>query len=275
MKIRFVAAACHFGLSALVVSAVFGLIVGIWYPQPFFYAQGLSKILILMVSVDLVLGPLLTLIVFNPAKPRLRYDLMVIALIQFGALSYGVYSTFISRPVYVVYAGDRFNAVSPNEYLDSVIKKVPHDNPYLQFPLAGPRWIGAVMPPTVNALDRELIDITRFVGGGLRIFPQYYVAFEQVKAEALRSGKRASELNLKDLPTQSIVASSPSPKKHKARVSIEQVSAVKSWLAHLDVPLEKVVLLPLKGFQNYAIVALHADTGKVLDTLSQDPWWYE
>jgi hypothetical protein len=38
---------------------------------------------------DLALGPLLTLIVFEPGKPSLKFDLSCIVLLQLGALLYG------------------------------------------------------------------------------------------------------------------------------------------------------------------------------------------
>ena len=46
-------------------------------------------LILLMIGVDVVIGPLLTLIVFDPKKKHLKFDLVVIAALQLAALAYG------------------------------------------------------------------------------------------------------------------------------------------------------------------------------------------
>ena len=50
------------------------------YPRPYFAAMGGNTLILLMIRVDVVLGPIIVLIVVNPAKKYLRLDLVIIAV---------------------------------------------------------------------------------------------------------------------------------------------------------------------------------------------------
>ena len=102
----------HFAISATVVAMVFAVIWFIWYPSPLFELFGAWEIIRVLIVVDLVLGPLLTLIVYRAGKARLLFDMVVIAAIQVSALVYGVASIYTERPCYMVFSVDRFEALS-------------------------------------------------------------------------------------------------------------------------------------------------------------------
>ena len=85
--------------------------------------MGGETLLRLLIGVDVVLGPLITLIIFDPEKPRLKYDLAVIAVLQFAALAYGSYVMFEARPVYNVFVGDRFETVAANAIDDESLAR--------------------------------------------------------------------------------------------------------------------------------------------------------
>ena len=75
-----------------------------WYPQPYFSVDGGWQGIRLVAAVDLVLGPLITFLIFDLSKSRkaILFDLVTIVVIQFGALAYGVYATYGQRPVAIV-----------------------------------------------------------------------------------------------------------------------------------------------------------------------------
>ena len=98
----------HLALSAVVVGAVCALIFFVWYPHPYFQAVGAWNVLRILVGVDLVLGPVLTLILFKPGKRGLKFDLAFIACVQLAALAYGVNVIYGERPYFNVFAVDRF-----------------------------------------------------------------------------------------------------------------------------------------------------------------------
>ena len=110
LKTRFRAAGVHLGLSALVALLAGAVVFGLWYPYPYRVISGGQSLFWLVVTVDLVLGPLLTWIVFDRRKPRaeLVRDVSVIALLQLSALVYGLVSVYQARPVYLVHEVDRF-----------------------------------------------------------------------------------------------------------------------------------------------------------------------
>ena len=72
---RWKAASIHCSISALVGLIVGFLLFGLWYPPPYFHAAGADELILLLVGVDLTLGPLLTLIVFRSGKRGLKFDL--------------------------------------------------------------------------------------------------------------------------------------------------------------------------------------------------------
>src|SRR5512137_2835497 len=111
---RWKAASIHFGISVVIATALFAAMLLVWYPHPYFHAAGGQKLLLLLIGVDVVIGPLLTLIVFDPRKKNLKMDLAVIVALQLAALVYGATIMFNARPVFVAFAGDRFELVEAN-----------------------------------------------------------------------------------------------------------------------------------------------------------------
>jgi hypothetical protein len=100
---RLKAAGIHFTLSAGVFAVALYLILARWYPGFHFIVDGGWRGVQIMAGVDLVLGPMLTLIIFNPFKARrlIAFDLACIAVVQLGALVWGFYAVHSQRPVAV------------------------------------------------------------------------------------------------------------------------------------------------------------------------------
>ena len=109
---RWKAAAIHLGLTALIAATVVIVMLMLWYPRPYFDAMGGRELLTIIVGVDVTIGPLLTLIVFDLKKKSLKFDLAVIVVLQVAALAYGAWVTFEARPAYVVFVKDRFQVVA-------------------------------------------------------------------------------------------------------------------------------------------------------------------
>lgn len=111
------AALLHLGLSLLVASAVAWLVFRIWYPAPFHEITGGRNLFLILMAVDVVCGPLLTLVLYNPAKSRFKWrvDLGLIVLIQLAALAYGIGQVASARPVFVAFEGDRFRLVQAGD----------------------------------------------------------------------------------------------------------------------------------------------------------------
>lgn len=102
----------HLGISLIIFAIVLYFIIFHWYPQPFFTIDGGWQGIRLIAGVDIVLGPLLTLIVFKPGKKGLKTDLTLIAIIQFSALVSGIYVVQNERAVAKVFQDGILNIVT-------------------------------------------------------------------------------------------------------------------------------------------------------------------
>ena len=102
----------HLGISFIIFLVVLYFIVFHWYPQPFFSTDGGWQGVRLIAAVDIVLGPLLTLIIFKPGKPGLKMDVAIIATIQFAALLSGLYVVHNERPVAKIFQEGIFHIVT-------------------------------------------------------------------------------------------------------------------------------------------------------------------
>jgi ABC-type uncharacterized transport system permease subunit len=98
---RLIAACLHLTVSGIIALFTFCVVYFVWFPREYWYLSGGSNLFLLIVSVDIALGPLLTVAIFNPAKgiPRLKRDLIVILLLQLAALAYGLYTIALVRPI--------------------------------------------------------------------------------------------------------------------------------------------------------------------------------
>ncbi len=101
----------HLIISAALVLSLAAMVYMVWYPPPYFEYDGASNIMRVVIFVDLILGPLLTMVVFRHGKKSLRRDLGVIASIQLVAFVCGAGLMMQYRPAFVVYADDTFFAV--------------------------------------------------------------------------------------------------------------------------------------------------------------------
>jgi hypothetical protein len=137
---------------------------------------------LMLLGVDIVLGPFITLIVFNPAKKELKRDLAIVVAVQLAALVYGLHTVAIARPVYIVFNTDRFDLVYANDLDPNQLDKVT-DPRFRSVPWTGPRVIAARRPS--DAQRRNEILFSAMSGGNdLPQMPQYYVPYVDEKAAA-------------------------------------------------------------------------------------------
>jgi hypothetical protein len=101
------AAAIHLTISLFVIGVFLSVVFFIWYPQPLFTFARVIEPLKLLILVDVIIGPILTFIVYKKYKKSLKFDLSIIALLQIVALSYGVQTIYNGRSSLIaMYAGE-------------------------------------------------------------------------------------------------------------------------------------------------------------------------
>lgn len=109
----------HIGIGAIFLVPLLLLIRFRWFPPPFFYTDGGWQGLRILLACDLVLGPALTFLIFNPAKSRLALgvDFAFIGVVQLAALVYGGLSIEQSRVRAVAYTDGAFYAVPNGQFV--------------------------------------------------------------------------------------------------------------------------------------------------------------
>lgn len=176
---RWNAAARHLLLTALVGGALLGLALWLWYPAALVQATGAARIAALAALVVLLSGPLLTLLVFRAGKAGMRFDLVVIALVQAGLLGYGLYTLAQGRPVFVVGAVDRFEVVRANELTDADLAQAPEA--FRSPGWTGPRWVAVQLPEDPKAREQAVFE--SLSGRDLHLRPRYYVPVAQAMTD--------------------------------------------------------------------------------------------
>lgn len=120
-------AAWHFLLSVCITVLVGLVVFGLWFSVPLGKLSGGTELFWLIIGIDVVCGPLLTLIVFSITKPRaeLLRDLTVVGIIQLLALGYGVHTLSHARPVALVHEVDRFRVISFADLDEAEAAQIP------------------------------------------------------------------------------------------------------------------------------------------------------
>ena len=234
---RWKAAGIHFAISIAIALGVIVAMLFLWYPAPYFMAMGGGGLLMLVTSVDVVLGPLITLIIFDVKKKSLRFDLTCVAIVQMLALAYGVSTLFQARPVYTVFNKDRFDVIIAAD-IDDIERAKVTDAAFKSVPLTGPQIVAMETPNDKRELERMLIS-----GIESRAFSQYYVPYESKAKEAAAVAKPFAEWQ----------------KTHSATAE-----KLKSFLATKAIDETKAGFLPLYTRNEDMTVVLDRDTGKIL-----------
>lgn len=149
----------HLLVSVLVAGLMAVLMFSVWYPWPLYALVNGRELFWLVVSVDVVCGPLLTMVLWNPAKRRseLLVDLSLVAAVQIIALAYGMHTVAIARPVHLVFETDRLRVVTASEIEAEDLLQAP---PGLRtLPWTGPTLISLRAPRDSQELV-ESIDLS-------------------------------------------------------------------------------------------------------------------
>ncbi|WP_180097390.1 MULTISPECIES: TfpX/TfpZ family type IV pilin accessory protein [unclassified Acinetobacter] len=188
----------HLFISVLIAILLIGLLFFIWYPYPLASAVGVTQIFLMMLAIDVIVGPLLGWLVYKEGKKTLKFDLAVIIAIQIAALSYGVYSIEQGRPAWLVYNVDRFELVRKNELVDSNIQRA---HPQFQ----QPSWFKPQYVATEFAKDTQQRNDEMFaeVFSGISIAqrPERYVELSQAKNQIQKRALPLKELEQYNLKT--------------------------------------------------------------------------
>jgi hypothetical protein len=242
---RWKAAGIHLLFSAAIAAAVLILMLAVWYPWPLVEIAGGSRLAFILAAVNVVAGPLITLLVYKQGKQGMKFDLVFIAVLQFAALAYGIHALYLARPVYLVFTIDRFDLVTAKDLDPADLAKVTRPE-FQKIGLGRARYIAVQAPQ--DADERLKVTMTALSGKDLQMYPQYYVPYSEEAGNALGKSQPLDTLLARDK------------------------AATEAFLARSGRPAESLRYLPLRGRDEDAAVLLDAASGNPIAMLLVDPW---
>ena len=192
VKDRLGASGIHLGISLCVAVFAAALVFGLWYPYPYGEISGGRELFFLVVAVDVIMGPLITLAIFNRAKPRreLLIDFTVVGLLQLAALGYGLWTVFAARPVHLVFEYSRMTVVHAIDVDADLLAKAPTS--LQKLPVTGPTVIA--LRPFKNPAEQFDATTAALKGFPLAARSDLWQAYEPVRADVLKEAKPVAEL---------------------------------------------------------------------------------
>lgn len=233
----------HLLISFLVALLVVGLIFFIWYPFPLAKAVGVTHIFLMMLIIDVIVGPVLGLLVYKEGKKTLKFDLGVIITIQIVALCYGIYSIEQGRPAWLVFHADRFELVRKNDiildHIDQAQQKFQHVS-----------WTKLQLVAIKSAKDVQQHNNDMFIEvlGGISLAqqPERYVELTQAKASIKQRAQPLALLN-----------------------DFNDPKVVKMMLAQYH---QATAFLPLKANAVDMVVLVNKETASIIKIVDLRPW---
>lgn len=189
-------AGVHLLLSVLLASVVALLVFKIWFPAPYDQLIHGRQLFVLITAVDVVCGPLLTLVLFNPLKPKnkWRVDVALIALTQCVAFGYGLSQLAMSRPILLAFEGDRFRVVQAADVDVRALPQAPESMRALSW--TGPELVGVqLLEPTDPEYPKSVELAMQGIHPAFR--PIRWMPYEQMNARMTIVLRPMAELEAK------------------------------------------------------------------------------
>jgi len=205
MGFRFKAFAWHLFGSASALSVTLGLMYLGWYHWPGWYLADMPTVLAIMVGVDVVLGPLLTFVIADPAKARrvLARDVGCIVLVQLIAFTYGSVTLWNGRPLYYAFSENCLSVVQAQD-LEPGSTASARNAPLAPHWYSLPRWIWAPLP---NDSAEATNIVQSAVQGGFDVTarPTYFKPWVSGAAELRGQLKRADDIKFFSLKEKGVL----------------------------------------------------------------------
>lgn len=229
------------------------LVLYVWYPHPYGQLSGGRNLFMILVAVDVVCGPLLTLVLFNPKKRRLELivDMTLVVMIQLAALAYGMSTAYQARPLFLVHEVDRFRVVSMPDYLGSDVgPELAALDPSLKpATFSGPVTVGIRGPRDSEERNRVMFE-SAAGGRDYSQRPEFYVPYDEAYQEKALERARPLKAFVDRYPA---VAADANDLLHAGGVSMNDALYVpvlhkQEWIAVIDRSARILGFLPGDAF---------------------------
>jgi hypothetical protein len=246
---RVKASGIHFGISLGVAALAAVLVFGLWYPYPYREISGGRELFLIVVLVDVMLGPLITFAIFNRAKPwkELQRDLAVVGLIQLAALGYGLWTVSLARPVHLVFEYNRFRVVHAVEVPTDLMDQVPANVEAL--PLLGPTPLS--LRPFKNGKEETDATLAALQGISLSARPDLWQSYAAGRGAILKEARPVSQLRSRFAASVAEIdrAVAATGRPGANLVYLPLVAREAAWTVLLDAATAQVLaFLPLDSF---------------------------
>jgi hypothetical protein len=196
MRFRLKAFGLHLSSSVLVLSAVLGSLYVGWYYWPGWYLTTAAHVMLIMILVDAGLGPLTTLVIASPAKPKreLARDVAIIVTVQIIGLAYGTFTLWKGRPLYYAFSVNQLQLVQASDIGAQERTLASKLNPrFAPAWYARPRWVWAPLPDDPKEQQRI---VTSAIMGGEDVIdmPRYFKPWKQCALQLRKQLRRVDKL---------------------------------------------------------------------------------
>ena len=192
MKEKLRASAIHVIISLLIGGVCASIVFLIWYPYPLAKAVGVTHIFLMLLAIDIIIGPLLTFLIYKKGKKTLKLDLFCIGLIQIFALCYGMWTVYQGKPAWLVFNADRFDVVRIIEIDKRKINQVK--DKYRTLSLFSPKWVASIAPQNIEENNDILFEAV-FAGIDIAQRPELYQDLNDVKDKIKNKAQGLELLN--------------------------------------------------------------------------------
>ncbi|HVN44873.1 MAG TPA: hypothetical protein VMT66_06430 [Steroidobacteraceae bacterium] len=228
MRFRLKAFGLHLAGSATALTLVIGGMYLGWYRWPGWYLSSVLHVVGIVVLVDLVLGPTLTLVIANPRKPRreLARDIAMIVTVQLVALVYGAATLWAGRPLYYTFSVNQMDCVQASDLeADEIALALQHNPAFAPHWYSLPRWVWAPLPDDPD----EAMHIVNqaALGGGKDVIemPRYYRPWSEGLPKLREQLKKLDDIqNFNKMEKQSLRA-----RLSKRGLSADERNALVMW----------------------------------------------
>lgn len=248
-KERIAASATHLGISLCIAAAAALLVFGVWYPWPYREISGGRELFLIMIGVDVVLGPLITLTIFDRRKrvTELVLDLAVIGCIQLAALGYGLWTVAQARPVHLVFEFDRLRVVHAVDIPAQLLPEVPAG--IVAEPWRGPTLLA--VRPFRNAGEQADATLQALQGVQLAARPDLWQSYGAARDRVIAAARPAESLEHRNPALAAVVDAALRRAGRDARdtLYLPVISRRVAWTAFVDPKTAQIVgFAPLDSF---------------------------
>jgi hypothetical protein len=186
------AAGLHLLASCGVAAIAALLILKLWFPGALAELAGGRELFWIVLGVDVVLGPLITLAVFDVRKSRgeLARDLAVVAGLQIAALAYGLHTVHQARPAFLVLEKDRVRVLRPIDLEAADLAKAPEG-------LQRVSWFGPKLAATRDVRPDEVLAVSEqaLAGKDIGSRPDFWLAQQPTAASWAKASQSLAKLH--------------------------------------------------------------------------------